>query len=169
MIPPPIWRIGAAVFLVLLFGVKFFAFGPIKQIELVDITSRTASLLAAKTSGSIEHIRQPRRIELQQFTFHLDDCPAPYVALQALVMEDPQAVIDAAAPLPVGLIPHIILLGEELDFDDRLGVKLTAIKKFVTYRLGLSPEQPTAYLYIVMAAPSCNGYKNLDWWRAWAA
>ena len=164
---PQFWRITAALVVVLFFVAKFFVFGPLVQISQAEITERTTALLTEATHAPMTSTRQRERADLQQFIFSLPDCPAPYIALQSMLMEDPQSVIDAAG-LPPGLEPHVIYLGDELGFADRFSIRMTTITKFIAYRLGLSPERPTNHLYIVMAAPGCAGYRSLPWWKAWA-
>lgn len=169
LVKPLSLRFLAVAVLAILIVAKFFAFGPIKQISLAEINIQTAQLLAKASLRPPEQKKQSHRADLQQFQFYLADCVAPYFALQALTLEDPMSVLEAAQPLPQNLEPHVIYLGEELGIDDRLGLKLTAVKKFISYRLGLSPERPSAYLYVILASPKCAGYRQIDWSKVWAS
>ena len=168
MIKPLSLRFLAIGMLLILFVAKFFVLGPIRQITLEEISNHTAQLLAEKTLHPPEQKRQRHRVDLQQFQFYLTDCVAPYFALQALTLEDPMSVLESAQPLPQNLEPHVMYLGEELDIHDRLGLKLTAVKKFISYRLGLSSERPSAYLFLVLANPGCIGYRQLNWSKIWS-
>lgn len=153
----------------MLIAAKFFVFSAVKQISLEEINSRTLQVLSESSIGPALQKKQPRRKELQQFQFNLSDCVSPYFALQALTLEDPGAVLEAAKPFPLGLNPHVIYLGEELEISNRLGLKLTAVRKFISYRLGLSSERPAAYLYIILSRPGCTGYRNINWSKVWAS
>ena len=152
----------------MLFIAKFFVFSAAGQIGLEEINKNTAQVLAANAASAVEEKRQPLRRDLHMFKFNLPDCTAPYFAVQALTMEDLQPVLDAAKPFPEDLEPHVIYLGEELEMADRIGLKLTAVEKFVSYRLGLSIERPSAYLYIILSRQDCTGYRNINWSKIWA-
>lgn len=153
----------------MLFIAKFFVFSAAGQIGLEEINKNTAQVLAANAASAVEEKRQPLRRDLHMFKFNLPDCTAPYFAVQALTMEDLQPVLDAAKPFPEDLEPHVIYLGEELEMADRIGLKLTAVEKFVSYRLGLSIERPSAYLYIILSRQDCTGYRNINWSKIWAS
>lgn len=153
----------------MLFIAKFFVFSAAGQIGLEEINKNTAQVLAANAASAVEEKRQPLRRDLHMFKFNLPDCTAPYFAVQAMTMEDLQPVLDAAKPFPEDLEPHVIYLGEELEMADRIGLKLTAVEKFVSYRLGLSIERPSAYLYIILSRQDCTGYRNINWSKIWAS
>lgn len=153
----------------MLFVAKFFVFSAAGQIGLEEINKNTAQVLAANAATAVEEKRQPLRRDLHMFKFNLPDCAEPYFAVQALTMEDLQPVLDAAKPFPDDLEPHVIYLGEELEIADRISLKLTAVRKFISYRLGLSIERPSAYLYIILSRQNCTGYRNLNWPKIWAS
>jgi hypothetical protein len=153
----------------LLLVAKFFLFGSAQQIGLDEFNKNTLQVLAEISAQPIEEKRQPLRKDVHMFKFSLPDCTAPYFAVQALTMEDLEPVLDAAKPFPEDLNPHVIYLGEELEMSDRIGLKLTAVRKFISYRLGLSIERPSAYLYIILSRQDCTGYRKVQWSRAWAS
>jgi hypothetical protein len=153
----------------ILFIAKFFLFDTAGQIGLDAINKNTAQVLAANVAMAVEEKRQPLRRDLHMFKFSLADCTSPYFAVQALTLEDLQPVLDAAKPFPDDLKPRVIYLGQELDMEDRIGLKLTAVKKFISYRLGLTIERPSAYLYIILSRKDCTGYRKLNWSKIWAS
>jgi len=116
----------------------------------------------------IQNNRQARRADVRQFQFTLAGCDQPLFAVQGLTLEDPQALLDAAQPLPTDLKPHVYYLGHELSLDDRLGLKLVAVQEYLRFRLKLSNQAPAAYLYILLAGSGCESYRNLKWKDVWA-
>jgi hypothetical protein len=166
---PIFLRLVGGAIIGILFIAKFFLFTAAGQIGLDEINRNTEQVLAVSAATAIVEKRQPLRRDLHMFKFNLPDCASPYFAVQALTLEDLQPVLDAAKPFPDELKAHVIYLGEELEMTDRLGLKLTAVQKFVSYRLGLSIERPSAYLYIVLSRQNCTGYRNLNWSKIWAS
>ena len=141
---------------------------PVHQLEPAAMNANLENVLKSAGAQIVKASVRDDRADQRRFEFTLQDCPVPYVALQASALEDIQAVIDHAKALPEGLVPRVFFLGKELAFDDRLGLKLTAMKQFVAHRLGLSPEMPSGDIYLLLAKPGCDGYRTLQWWRVWA-
>jgi hypothetical protein len=163
------WRACAAIVLSTLLVGKFLLFGQIDRIPANMMNANLMGLLIAAGAENINSQGRRDQTGASQSQFKMKECAEPYVAIQALYQEDLQAVVDNAVNLPKELKPHIIYLGEELDFGDQFGVKLTAVKQLVLYRLGLSPVMPSLYLYIVLAKDGCTTYRQLNWSSVWAS
>lgn len=147
---------------------KYLLLAPVHQLDPTVMNANFEKILAAAGAQTVKTTMRNDRSDQRQFEFTLKDCPAPYVAMQASALEDLSAVINHAKALPEGLIPRVFFLGTELAFDDRVGLKLTAVKQFVAYRLGLSHEMPSGDIYLLLAKPGCHDYRALEWWRVWA-
>ncbi len=167
--PALLLRLGVMVLLVGLLAAKFLLPAPMRQIEPAVLNAHLTEALNRASAENITETRRDDRDDQHRFQFTLKDCPVPYVALQAGVLEDLAAALDHAVNLPDGLAPHIFYLGKELEFADRVGLKLTAVEEFVAFRLGRSPEMPSGDLFILLAKPGCTGYRTIEWWRVWTA
>lgn len=151
-----------------LLAAKYVLPAPVHQLEPTVMNANFEKVLTAAGAQMVKAAMRNDRSDQRRFEFTLKDCPVPYIAMQASALEDLQAVINHAKALPEGFIPRVFFLGKELAFDDRLGLKLTAVKQFVAYRLGLSPEIPSGDIYLLLAKPGCDDYRVLEWWRVWA-
>ena len=152
----------------LLLVAKYIMLAPVHQLEPAAMNANFENVLKSAGAQIVKISKRDDRADQRRFEFTFQDCPVPYVALQASALEDIQAVVDHAKALPEGLVPRVFFLGKELAFDDRLGLKLTAVKEFVAHRLGLSPEMPSGDIYVLLAKPGCEDYRTLQWWRVWA-
>jgi hypothetical protein len=161
-------RITVVATLIGLLAGKFLLLAPAHQLDPAVMNNNFEKVLIAAGATNVKQSKRDDRADQHRFEFTLNDCPLPYVALQGSTLEDLKAVIDHAVSLPQGVVPHVFYLGKELGFDDRLGLKLTAVTQFIAFRLGLSSEMPSGNIYLVLAKPGCESYRQLEWSRVWA-
>ena len=162
-------RLGVVAVLVVLLLAKFMLPSPAQQIASEAMNVNLGQALKKAGALNVTEGKREDRGDQHRFDFSLSDCPSPYVVLQASTLEDLQAVVDHATRLPAGFVPRVFYLGKELDFGDGLSLKWTAVSQFVAFRLGLSQQMPAGNLYVLIAAPGCSSYKDLDWQHIWVA
>lgn len=160
-------RLAVIAVLGVLLIAKFLLPSPSHQIAAELMNANFAAALKKAGAENITEVRRQDRSDQDRFDFTLTDCPVPYVALQAATLEDLQAVLDHATHLPEGFVTRVFYLGKQLGFDDRLGLKWTAVSQFVAFRLGLSDQMPSGNIYMLVAAPDCSSYETIDWQHIW--
>jgi hypothetical protein len=160
-------RLAVIAVLGLLLVAKFLLPSPSHQIASELMNANFAEALKKAGAEHIVEMKREDRSDQHRVEFTLKDCPMPYLALQASTLEDLQAVLDHATRLPVGFVSRVFYLGKELGFDDRLGLKWTAVSQFVEFRLGLSSQMPSGNIYVLLAAPGCSSFGVIDWQHIW--